>query len=66
MGRPITSASARLRRDDEEERVSSFSAEALPYRPGTHTAGKYAGDRKTERLWPDRNDKCLCVCPSGC
>ena len=47
---PIISASARLTRDDEEERVSKLSAEALPHRSGAHAAVKYAGDRKTERL----------------
>ena len=63
---PIISASARLWRDDEEERVSKISAEALPHRSGAHAAGKYAGDRKTEKLRPDRNGKYLCVCPSDC
>lgn len=52
--------------DDEEERVSKISAEALPHRSGAHAAGKYAGDRKTEKLRPDRNGKYLCVCPSDC
>ena len=63
---PIISASARLTRDDEGERVSKLSAEALPHRSGAHAAGKYAGDRKTEKLRPDRNGKYLCVCPSDC
>ena len=63
---PIISASARLWRDDEGERVSKISAEALPHRSGAHAAGKYAGDRKTEKLRPDRNGKYLCVCPSDC
>lgn len=35
--------------DDEGERVSKFSAGALPYHPGAYTADKYAGNRKTER-----------------
>ena len=37
-------------RDDEEERVSKFSAEALPCRLGAYAVCKYAGDCKTEQL----------------
>ena len=66
MGIPHHKRQRPLAWDDEEERVSSFSAEALPHRPGAHAAGKYAGDRKTEKLRPDRNGKYLCVCPSDC
>ena len=66
MGIPHHKRQRPLAWDDEEERVSSFSAEALPHRSGAHAAGKYAGDRKTEKLRPNRNDKYLCVCPSDC
>lgn len=66
MGIPHHKRQRPLAWDDEEERVSSFSAEALPHRSGARAAGKYAGDRKTEKLRPDRNGKYLCVCPSDC
>ena len=37
-------------RDDEEESLSKFSADALPWPRPCDTVDKYAGDRKTERL----------------
>ena len=41
--------------DDEEERVSKYSAGALPYRLRVRQAAdKYAGDRKTKPLPPEK------------
>jgi hypothetical protein len=36
--------------DNEEKRGSRYSADALPCLRARNTVGKYAGDRKTERL----------------
>ena len=59
------SASARPKgRDDEEERVSKHSAGALPYRLRVRQAvDKYAGDRKTKPLPPEKKmtDDCAFV-----
>ena len=52
------------RRDDEEERVSKHSAGALPYRLRVRQAAdKYAGDRKTKPLPPEKKmtDDCAFV-----
>ncbi len=52
------------RQDDEEERVSKHSAGALPYRLRVRQAAdKYAGDRKTKPLPPEKKmtDHCAFV-----
>lgn len=57
------------RQDDEEKGVSrglrpdhssENSADALPHHPGAYTVSKYAGDRKTEGLWPGNEGTNVC------